>query len=330
MIDETKNIEKEIRITIPEDTAPERLDKYLSSHDELKLTRNRIQKLIADNFILVNGNVPSKKYSVCCGDIVEIKIPTPPPSKVNPENIPLDIIYEDQYLVVVNKPAGLVTHPGAGNRTGTLVNALLHKYSSLASGSDSDRPGIVHRLDKNTSGLLVVARTDEIYQKLQHLIQAREIHRHYKAIICGHLKEENGEIEAPIGRSIKDRKKMTVTDIKSREAKTAYKLIERFHSYDYVEVALYTGRTHQIRVHFTHIGHPVFGDPEYGGREKWYKGMFAPERPLTRRLLDMFPRQALHAFRLEFEHPVTSEKMELESEPPDDFSEVLNTLRKEG
>lgn len=330
MFDDSVKIEKEVSITIPEDITPERLDKYLSSYDDLKLTRSRIQKLISEELITVNGKAASKKYPINSGDVIEIKIPTSPPSKLKPENIPLDIIYEDQYLVVVNKPAGLVTHPGVGNRTGTLVNALLNQYGSLASGSESDRPGIVHRLDKNTSGLLVVARTDEIYQKLQKLIQAREIHRHYKAIICGHLKEESGKIDAPIGRSIKDRKKMTVTDVKSREAITEYKVIERFRSYDYVEVALFTGRTHQIRVHFKHLGHPVFGDPEYEGRDKWCRGMFAPERLLTKKLLEMLPRQALHAFRLEFDHPVTAEKMVLESELPEDYSSVLDMLRKEG
>jgi len=327
MSDNSEKIEKEISITVPDSITPDRLDKYLASYNDLKLTRSRVQKLISDNYILVNGEVPTNKYSVNSGDVIKIKIPAPPPSKVNPENIPLEIIYEDQYLVVVNKPAGLVTHPGAGNRTGTLVNALLHQYGTLAAGSQSDRPGIVHRLDKNTSGLLVVARTDEIYQKLQKLIQTREIHRHYKAIICGHLKEEKGTINAPIGRSIKDRKKMIVTDVKSREAITEYKVIERYRSYDFVEVSLFTGRTHQIRVHFSYLGHPVFGDPEYGGREKWCRGMFAPERLLTRSLLDKLPRQALHAFRLEFDHPVTAEKMLLEAELPGDFSRVVEVLR---
>ncbi len=330
MCDDSEKIENEIRIIVSEDDEPERLDKYLSSHDDLNLTRSRIQKLISQELIRVNETVTSNKYSIKSGDAIEIKIPTPPPSKVIPENIPLEIIYEDQYLVVVNKPAGLVTHPGAGNRTGTLVNALLYKYGSLASGSASDRPGIVHRLDKNTSGLLVVARTDEIYQKLQKLIQSREIHRHYKALVCGHLKEKSGTIDAPIGRSIKDRKKMAITDINSRVAITEFKVIERFRSYDFAEVALFTGRTHQIRVHFTHLGHPVFGDPEYGGREGWYKGMFAPERPLTKTLLDMLPRQALHAFKLEFDHPVTGEKMVLESQLPDDFSNIIEMLKEKG
>ena len=231
---------------------------------------------------------------------------------------------------VVNKPAGMVTHPAAGHYSGTMVNALIHHFEKLASGSGYERPGIVHRLDKGTSGLILIAKTDDIYLKLQQQMQKREIKRTYLALVCGHMKDNEGVIELPIGRSIQDRKKMVVTNVKSREARTSYKLIDRFRSYDLLEVQLHTGRTHQIRVHFSHLGHPVFGDPEYGGRHKWHGGIFAPERELAKHLLDIIPRQALHAQQLEFMHPATQKAIPLRADPPEDIKRVLGTLDKEG
>ncbi|MFQ6008655.1 MAG: RluA family pseudouridine synthase, partial [Candidatus Zixiibacteriota bacterium] len=175
-----------------------------------------------------------------------------------------------------------------------------------------------------------VAKTDDVYLKLQQQMQRREIKRTYIALVCGHMKDDAGVIELPIGRSLKDRKKLVVTNVKSREARTSYKLIDRFRSFDLLEVQLHTGRTHQIRVHFSHLGHPVFGDPEYGGRHKWLRGMFALERLLARRLLDIIDRQALHAKRLEFTHPVTHQTVNLEAGPPEDINQVLGMLDKEG
>jgi 23S rRNA pseudouridine1911/1915/1917 synthase len=224
----------------------------------------------------------------------------------------------------------MVTHPGIGNRNGTLVNALLFHFKSLADQSDPERPGLVHRLDKDTSGLLLIAKDDETYLKLQQMLQKREIKRTYLALICGHLSNDEGEINLPIGRSTNDRKKMAVTNINSREAITHYCLVRRYRTYDLLDVNLMTGRTHQIRVHFSHLGHPIFGDHDYGGREKWNKGIFAPERELGKRLLKTIDRQTLHAKALSFVHPHTAKEMSLESNPPGDIIKLLKILDNEG
>ncbi|MFQ5452955.1 MAG: RluA family pseudouridine synthase, partial [Candidatus Zixiibacteriota bacterium] len=221
-------------------------------------------------------------------------------------------------------------HPAVGNRTGTLVNALLYHFEKLSQTSSVDRPGIVHRLDKGTSGLLLVAKEDNVFLKLQKALQAREIKRTYLTLVCGHMKDKEGTIDLPIGRSIKDRKKLTVTYLASRQAATSFKLLKRYRSYDLLDVNLHTGRTHQIRVHFSHLGHPVFGDPEYGGREKWHRGIFAPERPLAKKLLSLINHQALHAKRLGFVHPVNKKNMTFEAKLSDDFHIILNMLEKEG
>ena len=319
-----------ITITVPQETAPIRIDRFLASSPEIDITRTRIQKLIVEGLITVNGKTISKKYEVKSDDVISVTIPPLEPRAIVSEDIPLSIVYEDDYLLVVDKPAGMVTHPGAGNYRGTLVNALMHHVQTLANKAGEDRPGIVHRLDKNTSGLLVVARSDEVYLKLQQQLQTREMKRTYYALICGHVKEETGTIDAPIGRSLHNRKKMVVTNINSREARTDYQLLERYRSYDFIKASLQTGRTHQIRVHFAHLGHPVFGDPEYGGREKWFRGMFAPERPLAKKLLAILPRQALHAYRLSFTHPITGETKTFKSPLPEDFATVMSMLKSEG
>ncbi len=318
-----------VEIVADDVATPERLDRFLSSHQDLDLTRNRIQQLIEEGFVTVNGEKVDKKTKVKTGDKIAVTIVESPPVDIQPENIPIEIVYEDEYLAVVNKPAGLVTHPGAGNRSGTLVNALVHHFKQLAKGSGEDRPGIVHRLDKDTTGLLLVARTDIAYQRLQQALQARQVKRTYLALVCGHLKDETGVIDLPIGRSLKNRKKMAVTNLNSRPAVTHYSVIEKFRSYDLLEVTLETGRTHQIRVHLSHLGHPVFGDPEYGGREKWHRGIFAPERPLAKRLLGIMSRQALHARRLEFDHPISGERRTFEAPLPGDFKTLLEVLESE-
>lgn len=317
-------------ITVPPGVSPQRLDSYLAAHDDLNLTRSRIQKLFESGHITLNGQPAIKKHRIKGGETVTLVIPPAEKMHLESEPIPLDIVHEDEHLVVVNKPAGMVTHPGIGNYTGTMVNALLHHFGNLPLAGGADRPGIVHRLDKDTSGLLVVARTDAVLTALQEAVQERRVTRSYLALVCGHMKEEEGTIDLPVGRSMKNRKKMTVTHVNSREAVTNYKFLDRFRSYDLLEVNLHTGRTHQIRVHFSHVGHPVFGDPDYGGRQKWHKGIFAPERLLARKLLDMLPRQALHAARLEFTHPMTGELLDLHRDPPDDFQNLLDTLDKEG
>ena len=317
-------------LQVPPDAASERLDRYLGSLAELNLSRTRIQKLISDGLVTVDGRRVSKKLLLSGGEAVTVTVPPPSATDIVAEDIPLDIVFEDGHLVVINKPAGMVTHPGAGNFSGTLVNALMYHVKDLASGSAVDRPGIVHRLDKNTSGLLLVAKSDTAYQQLQKAIQKREVKRTYLALVCGHVAEDSGVIDRPIGRSIKDRKKMAVTTVASREAVTQFQRLERFRSYDLLEVGLLTGRTHQIRVHFSHLGHPVFGDPEYGGRHKWVRGLFAPERPLARKMLEIIDHQALHARRLDFDHPVTGERIELEVGLPADFDGLMELLKQEG
>ena len=319
-----------LELTVPSPTKPQRLDSYLGNHPDIPLTRTQVQKFIETGLIVVNNNIVSKKYKVLSGDKITITLLPHPPTEIKGENLPLDIVYEDDFLAVINKPSGMVTHPGVGNKTGTLVNALLYHFQKLSHSSDRERPGIVHRLDKNTSGLLLIAKDDQVYLKLQQALQKREIKRTYLALICGHLKEDKGIIDLPIGRSLKNRKKMTVTNLNSRQAITHYQLLERYRSYDLLEVTLQTGRTHQIRVHFSHLGHPIFGDSDYGGREKWHRGLFAPERPLAKKLLATISRQALHAFRLEFIHPITGEKCLFEKKVPDDFKAVLDILKKEG
>ncbi len=306
-----------------------RLDAYLAQHPDVNLSRNQIQILIDDGRILVNTEPASKKYLVQPGDDIEINIPPPKPSNITPQEIPLDIRFEDEFLAVINKPAGMVVHPAAGNYSGTLVNALMHHFQNLARRGGDERAGIVHRLDKNTSGLLLVAKDDRVHAQLQKDLQKREIKRNYTALVCGHVEKE-GEIDAPIGRSLKERRKMAVTKHASREAQTMYRLTERYRLYDLLDVSLRTGRTHQIRVHFTHIGHPVFGDPEYGGREKWHKGIFANERMLAKKLLEIMPRQALHSRRLEFEHPIKGAKVVIETELPEDFQNLIRALDKDG
>ncbi len=319
-----------IEIIVDEGCEPERLDSYLASHPDLELTRSKIQNLIAAQAIIFNGIEANKKTKIKPHDTIVITIEPAEEIKLEAENIPLDIVYDDEYLAVVNKQPGLVTHPGTGNKSGTLVNALLYHFKHLSQVTDADRPGIVHRLDKDTSGLLLIAKNDKVHLKLQEAIQSREVKRTYLALICGHMKEDSGEINLPIGRSINDRKKMTVTNVGSREAITEYKLLLRYRTSSLLEVNLQTGRTHQIRVHFSHLAHPIFGDNEYGGRDKWNKGIFSPERPLAKRLLGIMKRQALHATRLAFTHPITGEKIELEAKLPDDYNRIINILNNEG
>ena len=317
MAKETKSV------TVRSAQAGVRIDKYLASVTDLGLSRTKIEKLIAEGLVTVDGQPTATKYLVKAGEKITVTIPALAPTYLAAEDIDIEIIYEDDHLAVVNKPAGMVTHPAAGNQTGTLVNALLHRFGSLAESSGMNRPGIVHRLDKNTSGLLVVAKTEAAFAGLQKAIQARRVVRTYWAIICGHMKETDGTINLPIGRSRRDRKKMIVTDSNSREAQTHYRVIERFRVYDLLEITLGSGRTHQIRVHFSHLGHPVLGDPDYGGRDSWHRGLSTPDRLLSKKILTGLTRQALHAIRLEFEHPVTGKRMKFAAELPDELGTAV-------
>jgi 23S rRNA pseudouridine1911/1915/1917 synthase len=284
-----------------------RADVYLASVSEV--SRSQI-RTVADEFgVKVNGRTVKASHTVVPGDTVHMALPAPRPLSLEPQDIPLEIVYEDEYLAVINKPQGLVVHPAAGSESGTLVNALLFRLSSLSSINGVIRPGIVHRLDKNTSGLLVVAKTDAAHRKLAEDIAEKETKRLYFALLDGNVKDDDGVIEAAIARSPSDRKKMAVVT-GGRSAVTLYRVLERFGKYTFVEFELKTGRTHQIRVHARHIGHPVAGDGLYGGSDEFkLKG------------------QLLHAHRLVLTHPVSGGKMIFEAALPDYFDKVLASLR---
>lgn len=288
-----------------------RIDKYISDNIA-ELTRSAVQGIIAKNGITADGKAVSKNYKIRGTEIIEVEIPDAEPMDAVPENIPLDIVYEDNDLLVVNKPKGMVVHPAHGNYHGTLVNALLYHCGGSLSGINGViRPGIVHRIDKNTSGLLIVAKNDNAHLRLAEQIKAHSFTREYEAIVSGFLKQESGTVDAPIGRHKTDRKKMCVTAENSRNAVTHYSLIRQFGGYAHIKCRLETGRTHQIRVHMAYIGNAVLGDDFYG---KPYKGIEG---------------QCLHARKIGFIHPSTEEYMEFSSDLPDYFTAILNKLEKQ-
>lgn len=301
----------EILIEVPENFEGERIDKFLSVLLE-DSSRNAIQKLIENGKVLVNGAVVNKKYKVSTDDEIKMLPSELKPLDAEPENIPLDIVYEDEHLLVVNKPRGMVVHPAPGNYSGTLVNALLYHCKDSLSGINGIlRPGIVHRIDKDTSGLLIVAKTDKAHIGLAEQIKEHSFTREYNAVIVGHLKEQQGTVNAPIGRNPKDRKKMCVTMTNSKNAVTHYNVIEDYEGYSHISLKLETGRTHQIRVHMAHLGHAVAGDYVYGNDKKsaYLNG------------------QCLHAIKIGFVHPITNEYLEFTSELPDYFTEFLKKLK---
>jgi len=291
-------------------------------------SRSRIQKLISEKKILVNEKTTKPGYRIKANDKITVEIPPLKELKAEPQNIPINIVYEDKDLLVVNKEAGMVVHPAPGNYDKTLVNALLYYCKDLSGIQGVLRPGIVHRLDKGTSGLLVVAKNDFAHNHLSQQLKKREIHREYHAITWGNLGSDKGTIEVPIGRALTDRKRMKVTAVRGREAVTEYEVLERFKLCDLVRIKLQTGRTHQIRVHLSFTGHPVLGDPDYGGRQNWISGISPAHRNFCNHLLKLIDRQALHAKKLGFTHPRTEEYMEFETKLPQDFANVLKELRK--
>lgn len=300
----------EVLIDVPEEFEGERIDKFLSVLVE-NSSRNAIQKLIENEKVIVNGQVVNKKYKVSVDDEIVMLPGELKPLDAEPENIPLDIVYEDEDLLVVNKPRGMVVHPAPGNYSGTLVNALLyHCRDSLSGINGVLRPGIVHRIDKDTSGLLIVAKNDVAHMGLAEQIKEHSFTREYNAVIVGHLKENEGTVNAPIGRNPKDRKKMCVTLSNSKNAVTHYKVIDDYEGYSHISLKLETGRTHQIRVHMAHLGHPVAGDFVYGNDKKsaYLNG------------------QCLHAIKIGFVHPVTKKYLEFTSELPDYFKKFINKL----
>ncbi|MBQ8967938.1 RluA family pseudouridine synthase [Ruminococcus sp.] len=296
--------------TAAAENAGERIDKLLSVQLP-DMSRSAIQKLIEDGSVLVGGKSVGKNYKLRNGDEVEVTIPEPKELKVEPQDIPIEIVYEDDSLLVVNKPKGMVVHPAAGNPDGTLVNALLyHCKGRLSSINGVIRPGIVHRIDKLTSGLLMVAKTDKAHNCLAAQIKEHSFTREYNAVCSGRFKDLTGTVNEPIGRSKFDRKKMCVTYRNSKEAVTHYEVLEELGQYSLVKFRLETGRTHQIRVHSAFIGHPVLGDDVYG---KPYKGIEG---------------QCLHAKKLGFVHPETGCYLEFDSELPEYFAKILDKLRK--
>ena len=317
---------RRIKLQAPQEASGKRIDLFLSQQD-LSLSRAFVQRLIQEQNLLVAGKAVKPSYRIKGGEEIQIEIPPPKELSLEPEDISLDIVYEDSDLLVVNKRAGMVVHPALGNYSHTLVNALLFHCKDLSGINGVLRPGIVHRLDKNTSGLMVVAKNDTAHLSLSDQIKNRTLLREYLAITWGHMPSEEGSIEAPIGRALKDRKKMAVTRIKGRESVTQYRVLERFDLCELLSIRLKTGRTHQIRVHLSYLNHPVLGDPEYGGRQKWIKGIYDQERPFAQRLLGTIDRQALHAKRLGFVHPRTEEYKEFDSDLPEDIHRVLTLLR---
>jgi 23S rRNA pseudouridine1911/1915/1917 synthase len=295
-----------------------RLDRLIAGR--LDLSRTRVQALLAEGRITVDGRVAKKSEAAAPGSVIEVVVPPAEPVDILPEDIPLDVVYEDHDLAV----AGMVVHPAPGHRSGTLVNALLHHMPDIEGVGGRLRPGIVHRLDRDTSGLLVVAKSDRAHRSLTDALRARRVMRLYLAAAWGHVSESPLTIDAPIGRDRKDRKRMAVVD-GGRPALTRVRVRERWARADLLDVALKTGRTHQIRVHLAHVGHPVIGDAVYG--EGWERGMGGPDRRWALELARRTPRQFLHAAQLVFEHPVTGERMRFEAPLPADLAEVAAWAR---
>lgn len=302
MYDETIKISAEHEKT--------RIDRFLG--DRLDLSRSRIQTLVSDGDILVNGDVVKSNYRLKEDDEIKIHIPENEEYEVLAEDIPIDIVYEDDDVMVVNKPKGMVVHPAPGNLHGTLVNAILYHCKDLSGINGVLRPGIVHRIDKDTSGLLIIAKNDKAHRSLSEQLQSKTVSRKYYALVHGEIPHEYGTIDAPIGRDVKDRKRMCVCEQNSKDAVTHFRVIERFDDYTLIECSLETGRTHQIRVHMKYIKFPIVGDETYS-----YK-----------KTMDT-AGQLLHAYELEFTHPTTGEKVVVQADMPDVFKEVLEELRKE-
>lgn len=287
-----------------------RIDKYLM--EELDYSRSKVQRMIESNDILVNDREVKNSYTLKIGDNIYVNEEYSEEVDIAPEDIDLDIVYEDDYLLVVNKPSGMVVHPAAGNYSGTLVNGLMyHCNNNLSSINGSVRPGIVHRIDKDTSGLLVVAKNDDVHNHLAKQIGMKSVVRKYVALVNGVINEDTATIDAPIGRDVNDRKKQAVTDINSKEAITHFRVLERLRDATLIECKLETGRTHQIRVHLNYIGHSVVNDPTYG----------------KRKMDDNTFGQMLHAKTLGFIHPIINKYMEFNVDVPDKFKEILEKYR---
>ena len=310
----------ELILTVTAEEAGARLDAYLASATEL--TRSAAARLMEEEQVTLNGKRANKKDKVKAGDVIIVLLPEPEPDEAIPQDIPLDIVYEDEDILVVNKPCGMVVHPAAGNPDGTLVNAILyHCGDSLSGIGGVIRPGIVHRIDKDTSGLLVVAKNDAAHLALSEQLKVHRVRRVYHAIAIGNLREDMGTVDAPIGRHPTDRKKMAVlrgADAHARDAVTHYRVLERFAGMCHVECRLETGRTHQIRVHMASLGHPLLGDPVYGGANH----KFCENHPA------LIHGQCLHAAELSLVHPRSGEEMHFTCPLPEDMERILELLRR--
>ncbi len=309
---------------VKSDIEPIRLDIYLV-HQGLGISRSQIQKGIREKWIRVEGKGTKPAFILRGGEHIVVELPEEEPLRLVPEDIPLDIIYEDEHLVVVNKPAGMVVHPARGWWSGTLVHGLLYHINELSSVGGKTRPGIIHRLDKNTSGLLIVAKNTKAHHRLAKALSLRKIRRFYFTLVWGTMDKE-GIIDAPMGRNPVEHKKMAVVE-EGKSARTIYHRVKDFKFISSLKVELKTGRTHQIRVHMYHIGHPVFGDPDYSGREQWLMNIPEQYRQKASRLLELIDRQALHAQELHFAHPITGEEMHFTARLPEDINEVIKELK---
>lgn len=305
------------QLTVSPSDAGRRLDQYLS--EVCEITRSMAQKLCEEGNVLRGGKIASKNEKLKAGDAIEITIPDPEPTEALPENIPIEIVYEDGDLLVVNKPKGMVVHPAPGNYTGTLVNALLYHCGDSLSGINGViRPGIVHRIDKDTSGLLIVAKNDKAHLSLAEQISTHSFLRSYEAVAVGRFREERGTVHAPIGRHPTDRKKMAIVP-DGRDATTHWQVLTQFAGYTHVKCVLETGRTHQIRVHLSSTGHPLFCDTVYGGGHT----------PLEKQMASAVAGQCLHARTIGFVHPITGKEMFFESDLPDYFTALLKKLNEQ-
>lgn len=326
-------MEKFYKLSVPNIKDRTRIDKYITMFIE-NASRARVQKAIDLGYVTVNGDIIKSNYLIKPFDEIDIELPVPEKMDIEPEDIPLNIVYEDNALIIVNKPAGMVTHPAYKNYSGTLVNAIMHhaqlKNEALSDMNGFVRAGIVHRLDKDTSGLLVIAKEEFAHKKLAEQFFNHTVKREYHAIIWGRLKEKSGTITTKIARDKINRKRMTVIPDAEEYGKlaiTEYEVMEEFELMSLIKLHLMTGRTHQIRVHFSAIGHPVFGDETYGGRKPHSVEITSTDKATINNLLEIMPRQALHAKVIGFIHPYTNEEIYFESELPDDMNAVLAKLR---
>lgn len=327
-ISEFKNIQ-EIEMTVPGGKIRERIDKFIAAAVK-NISRNKIAALLEHGWITVNGEVEKANYKVNPFDLIKINIPRKSERvEILAENIPLDFVYQDEYLAVINKQAGLTVHPANSVTSGTLVNALMYHFKGELSSVNGDtRPGIIHRLDKDTTGLMVVAKSDLVHKPLSEQFAQKTARREYIGICIGKFKEKSGRIDTLITRWARDRRVMVVSQFEGKQAVTNYEVLEEFNKFSLVKFNLETGRTHQIRVHMKHLGHPLFGDKVYDGDNLKRIGLPLNQQRRLAQLLEILPRQALHARKLEFFHPVKKERVEFNAPIPDDILKVLELIRE--